>query len=179
MASCAAAGDGLGDPPAVDEPRAPDAAIPTDAPMPPVDMCPSADTCQAAMMLGTVSGDTDSATLTASGYRSAWFRVRVTEDYSGLPGYKLRVAAKLTSPAAVDFDVFVYINTGSDVVECSTKVGNTTASGTVNETRTEWGEGSSSNGINDSRSVSIEVRPISGTCAPNQMWQLAVEGNWE
>jgi hypothetical protein len=179
MASCAGAGDGSGDPSTLDAPRAPDAAIHPDPPPAPMNVCPSAQTCQAATMLGTVSGDTDSTTLTVTGYRSAWFRVRVTENYNDIFGYKLRVSAKLTSPAAVDFDVFVYVNAGSDVIECSTTVGTPTTNGTMNETRTQWGEGSAPNGVDDDRDVSIEVRPISGTCAPNQMWQLAVEGNWE
>ena len=107
MASCANAGIGADDPPTPDMPRTPDAAIPPAPPPPPMNVCPSADICEAATMLGTVSGDTGSTTLTATGYRSAWFRVRVTEDYNDpFSGSKLRVSAKLTSPAAVDFDVF-------------------------------------------------------------------------
>ncbi len=176
IASCASAGnEGPADAPGADARPSIDAAIPIDAPM---NVCPSAATCPAAMMLGQVSGDTANQRLTASGYQSAWFRVRVTEDDNDFPGLTLRAAAKLTSPPGVDFDVFVYVNAGSDVTECTTTTGTTTTNGALNEVRAEWGEGAVPNGSSDSRNVSIEVRPISGTCAPNLMWQLEVEGNW-
>lgn len=178
LASCASAGDGTGSGPVdarvtADAPRPIDAAI--DAP---VNMCPSSATCATAMTLGAISGDTGNMKLTAMGYQSAWLRVRVTEDDSDILGNSMRASAKLTSPAGIDFDVFVYLNAGSDVIECSTTVGTTTTNGTVNQVRAEWGETTISNGSSDSRNVSIEIRPISGACAPGQMWQLEVEGNW-
>ena len=176
VASCASAGEVTPDarPPA-DGPRAPDA--PPDAP--PVNVCPSGVTCQTAMQLGSVSGDTQNQKLTAMGHQSAWFRVRVTEDYNNIfYGRTLRAAAKLTSPPGVDFDVFVYVNTGSDAIECSASVGAKTTNGNLEQTRAEWGEGGGPNGNDDDRWMSIEVRPISGTCAPGAMWQLEVEGNW-
>src|SRR5512139_1200677 len=108
-----------------------DAAI--DAPPPDAaNLCPSADTCAGAMMLGTVSGDTGAMKLMASGYRSAWFRVRVTEDDSDVPGLALRVSSKLTFPAGVGFETFVYVNAGSDVAaECSTTTGTRATVGNV------------------------------------------------
>jgi len=153
----------------------PDAAMP-DAPSSSV--CASSQMCSSAMMLGTVSGDSGNTKLTASGYQSAWYRVRVTENDSSPFGLTLRVGAKLTSPSGAQFDVFVYLNTGSDVVECNTTVGTSTTSGSTKTIHEEWGEGSISNGSDDGRNASIEIRPVSGTCAPNQMWQLEVEGNW-
>ena len=176
LASCATAGsvEGDGGTGTIDAPAQLDAASIDAA----TNLCPSPATCPTAMMLGSVSGDTGNMKLSAMGHQSAWFRVRVTEDDSAVGGLSLRAAAKLTSPAAVDFDVFVYVNTGSDVVECSTTVGTTTTTGTVNETRAEWGEGGIANGADDGREVSIEVRPISGTCAITQTWQLELEGNW-
>lgn len=161
----------------------PDAAL-IDAPMMMIDApsgvsCAGGLTCAGAQMLGSVSGDTGNAKLTASGYQSAWYRVRVTEDDSDVFGLTLRVGAKLTSPAGAMFDVLVYVNTGSDVVECSTTVGSATTAGATKTIHAEWGEtGAFSNGSDDGRNVSIEVRPVSGTCAPNQTWQLEVEGNW-
>lgn len=147
-----------------------DGALPT---------CASTDMCQSAMMLGTVSGDSGNAKLTASGYRSAWYRVRVTEDNSSIAGLSLRVAAKLTSPAAPMFDVFVYLNAGSDQIECATTTGTVSTAGMTKSVRAEWGEGTISNGSDDGRNVSIEVRPLSQTgCAATAMWQLEIEGNW-
>jgi hypothetical protein len=165
-----AGGDGsIGDPDArIDAPV--DAAMMT---------CAGTDTCQGAMMLGTVSGDSQNQKLTASGYQGAWYRVRVSEDNSSVAGLTLRVAAKLTSPAAPMFDVFVYVNTGSDVIECSTTTGTVSTSGNTKQVRAEWGEGTISNGVDDGRSVSIEVRPLMAAgCSPSAMWQLEVEGNW-
>lgn len=161
----------------------PDAAL-IDAPMMMIDgpsgsVCSTAMTCAGAQMLGNVSGDTGNVKLTASGYQSAWYRVRVTEDDSSPFGLSLRVGAKLTSPAGAQFDVFVYLNTGSDTVECNTTVGTATTAGATKTIHAEWGEsGAFSNGSDDGRNASIEIRPVSGTCAPNQMWQLEVEGNW-
>jgi len=123
-------------------------------------------------MLGSIGGDTGSDKLTAMGHQSAWFRVRVTED--SINSIPLRLSAKLTSPAAVDFDVFLYVNVGTDAVECTTRVGTTTTSGSVDTTRAVWGDTGFSG---DDRYVSIEVRPVSGTCATSQTWQLEIIGN--
>jgi hypothetical protein len=158
-----------------------DASVIIDAP--PMDgamaSCASADTCASAMMLGTVSGDSGNVKLTASGYKSAWYRVRVTEDSSSVAGLSLRVAAKLTSPAAPMFDVFVYLNAGSDQVECATTTGTVSTAGATKSVRAEWGEGAISNGSDDGRNVSIEVRPLASSgCASTAMWQLEIEGNW-
>jgi hypothetical protein len=174
LAACATAGQ--------EQPDAPkpgsDASGPQDAPIDmQVDLCPSTDTCPAATMLGNVSGDTGAQKLTAMGSKAAWFRVRVTEDDNSVGGTALSVSAVLTSPANVNFDVFVYLNAGSDVVECNTTVGTTTHNGTVDKNRVVWGEGTIANGSDDGRNVSIEVRPITGACNPGQTWQLEITGN--
>jgi len=154
-------------------------AAPTPDAAPILGACSTAVTCQSAMSLGTVSGDSGAATLSADGYQAAWFRVRVTEDYSDVPGLALRVAAKLTMPAAGGFDTFVYVNQGSDTVECSSTLGTVTAMGNMKEVKAEWGEGFVPNAADDSRDVTIEVRPMTGTsCSPSQTWHLDLEGNW-
>jgi hypothetical protein len=141
--------------------------------------CAGMDTCQTATMLGNVSGDSNNQKLMASGHRGAWYRVRVTEDSSSIGGLSLRVAAKLTSPASPQFDVFVYVNSGSDQVECASTTGTVTTNGNTKQVRAEWGEGTISNGSDDSRNVSIEIRPLAASgCSGNAMWQLEVEGNW-
>jgi len=174
---CAEATHGSGDPVTIDAPHV--AAI--DAPPKPIDapvnMCASSATCQTAMDLGSVSGDTGSGMKTASGYQAAWYRVRVTEDDSSPLGVKLSVTAQLASPASSNYDVLVYVNTGSDVVECATPSGTLTTSGTTDAVRLLWGEGTIANNSDDSRTVSIEIRPITGGCAPAQPWQLTIIGN--
>ena len=92
-----------------------DAAVLVDAPpvttdAPPAASCTGTDTCQTATMLGTVSGDSGNMKLSAAGYQSAWYRVRVSEGNSDPFGLSLRFAAKVTSPANAMFDVYVYVN---------------------------------------------------------------------
>ena len=151
-----------------------------DAPLDAATMsCAGTDTCQTATLLGTVSGDSQNQKLTASGHLGGWHRVRVTENSSSVGGVSLRVAAKLTSPNAPMFDVFVYVNAGSDQVECSTTTGTVSTTGMTKQVRAEWGEGSISNGADDSRTISIEVRPLAASgCSADATWQLEVEGNW-
>lgn len=179
-AGCASAGSGTADANSDSTTGKRDASVGVDAPRDAASTtCASADTCQAAMMLGAVSGDSGNVKLTGSGYRSAWYRVRVTENNNNVGGLSLRVAAKLTSPAAPMFDVFVYLNAGSDQTECATTTGTVSTSGMTKMVRAEWGEGTISNGSDDGRNVSIEVRPISQSgCAATATWQLEVEGNW-
>jgi hypothetical protein len=144
----------------------------------PMVSCTSAATCAAATDLGGVSGDTSNQIVTGTGYQSAWYKVRVTENDSGVFGVAMSFTATLTSPASANYDLYVYVNTGSDVVECTTPNGTATRNGTVASRRILWGEtGTFSNGVDDSRTVSIEVRPTATTCAPAQPWQLVVQGN--
>ena len=141
--------------------------------------CTNAMTCPAAMMLGTVSGDTQNLKLSAMGYQAAWFRVRVTEDNQDFPGLTLRVSSKLTFPASVGFETYVYVNAGSDVAsECAITTGTRSTVGNVQTVRAEWGEGIVPNASNDGRNVTIEVRPVGINCSMPEMWQLEVEGNW-
>lgn len=161
-----------------------DAGAPTPVPIPidsaPVDApadagsttCQSSDACTTAMTLGKVSGDTGNQTLTASGTRAAWFRVRVTEDASPSDG-SMQVLAKLTPPAGEDFDVFVYVNPDMDTLACPSAAGTVTTSGPGKQVPASWRDLFS----DASRNVSIEVRPRSASCSPTAKWQLVIEGN--
>lgn len=167
---------------------APDAGAPISTPPPiPIDSappdgapgdgggaatCQSSDACTTAKALGTVSGDIASPTLTASGTRAAWFRVRATEDADPSDG-SMRVLAKLTPPAGEDFDVFVYVNPDADTVACPGAAGTVTTSGPGKQVPVSWRDF-----FNDaSRNVSIEVRPRSSSCSPTAKWQLVIQGN--
>jgi hypothetical protein len=154
---------------AIDAPGTADAAINT---------CSTAMTCAGAMMLGTVSGDTASAVLTASGTTAAWFRVRVTEDESDLGGEELKLSSKLTFPVAVGFETYVYVNENSDVsAECATTTGTRSTVGNVQTVNAEWGEGTISNGSSDDRNVTVEVRAVGTNCSAAQMWSLELKGD--
>jgi len=138
----------------------------------PAATCQSSDACTTAMTLGTISGDVGNQTLTATGSRSAWFRVRVTEDAPFSDG-SMQVLARLTLPAGEDFDLRVYVHADADVLECTRTTGTATTSGAAKEVRASWQD------VFDdgSRTVSLEVVPRSGSCAPTAKWQLTIEGN--
>jgi hypothetical protein len=141
--------------------------------------CMSAMTCAGAMMLGPVSGDTGAGKVTASGYQSAWFRLRVTEDDDDILGIVMTVTSKLTFPATVGFETYVYLNAGNDVAaECAITTGTRSTVGNVQEVEAAWGEtGAFSNGSSDSRNVTVEVRPVGTNCSAAQTWSLEVIGN--
>jgi len=127
-----------------------------------------------------VSGDTGSQSVTVSGSQPQWVKVRVTEDESGIVGHKLKVTATLDSPPGENFDVYVYVNTSSDVsLECNALAGSSTnAAGAADTVSKSWGEGTIPNGSDDSRNVSIEVRAAAGTtCNPSSTWSLTIQGN--
>jgi len=188
LAGCATAGNGNGNGSGMGHPDAPGGG-PMDAPMeifdapkqvdaPSQATCNSGAMCSGAMSLGTVSGDTGNATVQGSGYESAWFSVRVTEDDSSPFATPMNLTVQLTSPSSTNFDLFVYVNSGTDAVECSNVSGSSTNTGTTDQAHISWGEsGTFSNGNDDSRTVSIEVRPVSGMCSSSNMFQLVVFGD--
>ncbi len=143
----------------------------------PAAVCASAATCATALDLGAVSGDTGADMQLASGYQAAWYKVRVTENDSSAFGTKLQVTVTLTSPASASYDLFVYLDTGSDVLECATANGAATVSGTTQTRSIRWGEGTFSNGVDDSRTASIEIRPRGTSCSPVAPWSLTVKGD--
>lgn len=182
MTGCAVAGNSSRS----DAPAGGDAFVPppppADAPPLPIDSpqsaCASNATCAGATALGTVSGDTGNATLTASGYQAAWYSVRVTENDSSPFATPMNLTVQLTSPQGTNYDLFLYINTASDVVECTTPAASSTSTGTSDQAHLTWGEtGTFANGSDDSRTVSIEVRPVSGPCVPSAPYQLVVTGD--
>lgn len=182
-AGCATAGNGNGNgqtdapPGGIDSPmQVNDAPKLVDAPSQAT--CNSGAVCSGAMDIGSVSGDSGNATVQSSGYESAWFKVRVTEDDSSPFATPMNLTVNLTSPPGVNFDLYLYVNGGSDVVECSTASGQSMNTGTTDQAHISWGEsGTFSNGTDDGRTVSIEVRPVSGTCAATSMFQLVVYGD--
>ncbi len=140
--------------------------------------CTTSATCMTATSLGQINGD-DGGSVTATGTQAAWYSVRANEDDSGPLADPMRVLTQLTSPSASEmFDVFVYINTGTDALECNTANGTPTTTGASESLEVDWGEsGTFANGSDDSRTVSIEIRPKAGiTCSPAAMWQLSVTG---
>jgi hypothetical protein len=180
LAACAEAGRTGGKP--TDASTKMDGALPGDAAKPidatSNDVCTSNASCAAATDLGSISGDTGSGMVTANGYQAAWYKVRVTEDDSGPFGVQMNLSVQLTSPGSENYDVFTYLNSDTDVIECNTPTGTASTSGTTDTLAIQWGEsGTFSNGNDDSRTVSIEIRPIGNTCSSGQQWQLTARGD--
>ena len=156
----------------IDSPKLVDAA-----PDGPASLCTSTATCAAAMDIGSVSGDSGNPMVTASGYQSAWFKVRVTEDDNSPLGTAMNMTVQLMSPPGTNYDLYLYVNTGSDVVDCNSISGSGMSTQQLDSVSLSWGEGTVANGADDSRTVSIEVRPVSGPCTMSQPYQLTVLGD--
>jgi hypothetical protein len=149
---------------------------PPPPPPPPTVTCDAPNTCAGATDLGSVSGDDGGDSLVQSGETSQWFTVRVTEDDSSVFSNSLEMLATLTSPPGANFDLYVYVP-GGDTRECATASKSSTTTG-FDSAGVEFGEGGTfSNGDDDDRTVTVEVRSVSGTCAPGQKWTLNIYGN--
>jgi hypothetical protein len=154
----------------VDDPGTPDAGGSTAS-------CSAANTCQGATDLGQVSGDTGADTKNADGSTSKWFTVRVTEDDSSPLATPLWLTATLTSPQGANYDLFLYVP-GSDTRECASVAAQSTKTTGTDTAHVEFGEtGALANGANDARTVTVEVRHVSGNCDPSEKWTLTVSGN--
>jgi hypothetical protein len=140
--------------------------------------CASPNTCAAAVDLGAVSGDTGADTQSAQGTGSQWFKIRVTEDDSGVFAWPLNLRADLSAPSGANFDVYLYVASNVGNQECSAVSASSTNPTTFDTANVEFGEsGTFSNGSQDDRTVTVEVRWVSGTCAPGAKWSLTVRGN--
>ncbi len=159
----------------IDAPRPIDAheAPPPDAPA--AATCTTSATCGTATMLPSIDGD-DGGAASATGYQAAWYSIRLSETDSGPFADPMSIQTTLTSPASAMFDLFVYVDTGNDDVDCTTPTGSVATSGTSETSSIEWGEtGTFANDSDDSRTVSIEVRPKSGdACSPSATWSLSI-----
>jgi hypothetical protein len=139
--------------------------------------CAAPKPCSSATSLGTVKGDTGADVKSAQGSTSQWFTVRVTENDSAVSALELWMTASLVSPPGTNFDLFVYVP-GSDTLECSAVSEQSTSTGSSDTAAVRFGEGGLfSNGSDDSRTVTVEVRHVSGNCDPSKKWTLTIEGN--
>ena len=136
--------------------------------------------CQHAQDLAQISGDTAGTAATATGATSKWLALRVSETDQGVLGVPMTLSAVLTSPPGANFDLFLYIDDagtpsaracGPTPQESST---NTAGDDSLTHS---WGEGAVSNSQDDTRIVTLEVRHVSGPCAPGATWSLTVKGH--
>ncbi len=134
--------------------------------------------CVDAIDVGTVSGDTGSDVIEVQGATSTWLKVRVLEKNESLVGHKLKLKASLRPGNATNFDLYLFLNENSDVLECTHLVASSLK--TLNQLDTasvSFGEGSVPNGNLDHRWVTIEIRRVIGTCDTANPWTLKLEGN--
>jgi hypothetical protein len=140
--------------------------------------CNATNGCATATDLGSISGDSNNDTKSAQGTTSAWFTVRVTENDSSIFGNSLEMKATLGSPAGANFDLFLYLPGDGSGRECSAVASKSQQASGTDQAGLEWGEGGGfSNGSSDDRTVTIEVRHVSGTCSPGAKWTLNLYGN--
>jgi hypothetical protein len=142
----------------------------------------SPDQCVAsATSLGSVAGDESGATVSASGYTSEWLRLDETEQDSSPTAKAMIFTATLTSPPGMNYDLYAYLGPSGSVgtPECTTVKGQSTnPAGEQDQVTFQWGEtGTFANGSDDSATVMIEVRWISGACSTSQNWSLSAHGD--
>lgn len=165
----------------------PDAGKKGDAGSPPKDAgveepvvtgpCAAVKPCSGATKLGSVSGDTGSDALDATGSVSQWFSVRVTENDTSVSGLDLWMTATLVSPPGENFDLFLYVPS-TDTQECKAVSVKSTSTGATDKATAKFGEtGLFANSMPDDRTVTIEVRHVSGSCDASKSWTLDIVGN--
>lgn len=142
--------------------------------------CSSPDTCTAsATALTSIAGDQSGPTDNATGTTSEWLRIDLTEQDSSFVGHPMKLTAVLTSPAGLNFDLYAYLGSKVGDIQCTTpKAQSTNAAGQTDTVSFEWGEtGTLANGKDDSATVMLEIRWVSGACSSAATWSLAAHGN--
>lgn len=135
------------------------------------------NTCAEARSMGSVSGDTGSDVVTASGKCAEWLRVRVTEDSSGAIGSEMKLELTLV-PAGHDFDLYAFLDPSRDVLACAAPFARSETNAEAEEKLSlRWGEGTVANGSDDGRDVNVLVASALGPCPPAASWTLRAAGN--
>jgi hypothetical protein len=127
-----------------------------------------------------VSGDSGAGTVQHKASGSKWMKVRVTEDSSSPLGQSLTLKVSLDVPSNADYDLYAYVNTGSDVSACGSSPAKKSDAGGIGaneQLKLDWGEGTIANGNDDGRTVVIEVRHKAGPCDATAQWQVIGAGN--
>jgi hypothetical protein len=138
----------------------------------------TATTCQTPRDLGAIAGDADAPQRTERGTCSEWLRIRVTESNAGVWVAPMKLNLTLSSPPGADFDLHVYVNKDTDVLECTKEeVKSELPANRSDVAQVTWGESWSGNNTDDQRPVSIEVRAKDPASCGKGEWVLILEGN--
>jgi hypothetical protein len=139
--------------------------------------CDYPTTCENARDYGEIHADEGTETKIFEGSRSAWIGLRAIEGSLGAA--RMKITAELKMPAGSNYDLFVYMDSAKDELTCANVAAQGKTAGDAIETvNVNWGEQAVlGNGSSDSRPIRIEVRHVSGACAPGVKWKLTVSGN--
>jgi hypothetical protein len=140
----------------------------------------SPDQCAAgATSLGSVAGDQSGSPVGESGYTSEWLRLDLTEQDSSVVGHAMIFTAELTSPPGMNYDLYAYRGNSIGDIQCANPTGQSTNTTGTDQVTFQWGEttGGIANGKDDSATVMIEVRWVSGACTNTQNWSLSAHGD--
>ena len=135
----------------------------------------SPNTCAGAEQLPSVSGD-EGGTASASGTGSKWFKVQVQETSSSIFEEDLAYAVTLTSPAGMDYDLYVRQGPQDGSPDCNAAEKKGTLSGTTETVSDGWDDDQGIGGEDDDVWLSVEVRHVSGDDC-DAKWSLTVKGN--
>lgn len=155
-------------------------AGPPDAGLP--DLCANPTACASGASMGSVSGDTGSDFLQATGTSSKWLLVRVTENDSSIFSRPpVRARFTLVHNPNTRFDLYLYKagNNGSGTRNCSSVSATGARGSTTNLAMASlsWDDTTGLGGNDDSANVMVEIRHVSGPCGVGREWQLSVDGN--
>jgi len=138
----------------------------------------SPDQCDAsATPLPSIAGDQTGPTDGASGYTSEWLRIDVTEQDNSVVGKKLTLTAALTSPPGMNYDLYAYLGGSVGDIQCNSPTAQSTSTTGIDQVSFQWGEGAVANGKDDSATVMLEIRWVSGACTNTQNWSLSAHGD--
>lgn len=131
-------------------------------------------TCDTAKDLGQIAGDGESATLSAQGACTTWFKIRANET-SSWTAHPIVLDVTLVSPEDEKFDLFAHLDTDVDRTECSAVFAKSdTPTGRSDSLRLKWGDPGIGNFHDDSRTLMLEVKSKTGRCATKGTFSLVV-----
>jgi hypothetical protein len=137
----------------------------------------SPNQCASATQLSSISGDKNSSQ-SATGQTSQWFKIHVKEDVGSIFPEDLNYLVTLTSPANMDYDLYVHHGPKGGSADCNAAATKGTGNATTDEVYKKWKDEQGLGGKDDSVWLCIEVRYVSGTeCGPAAEWTLTVKGH--
>jgi hypothetical protein len=133
------------------------------------------DTCATAEQLADVSGD-EGDTVAVAGAGSKWFKVHVKETDSSVFETDLSYKVSLSSPAGMDYDLFVKQGPQDGSPNCGAAEVKGSPSGSAESVSQSWDDDQGIGGEDDSLWLNIEVRYVSGDDC-DAKWTLTVVGD--